>query len=402
VARRSGLIVLSVLAVCVLALSAGSARALNSTYWCSAHPALDPCVLSATINSAPLAAGDANYDVWAIPSNNGSDHTVQWSIQPETASDLSAAAGDTFSITIKTSVVPRVIDSFAGSLDYSRAYVCGGPSGCHYEVTVTGTPVSVTDQLGCSYPPGGPTCSPVASAPSSVLFSGEINDYNYNNYSDPSYPAGLVDSFYGMTMATNITETGLPPNIIQSNGQNELQIDLADHHFLQNGTTVVHGNFYLVIPDTFLSTYWGINDPSTLATDGLNATVGAGAGTLNVTVVPGTGVQVAITGLTFSRRKLKIKLGLVTPRAPTHVKARRTSGTTARVTFRAARPRGQKVKGYSANCRALNKLHRLRVTGKHSPATIKGLTPGVAYRCTLEGRSRAGYGHASKRFSIPA
>ncbi len=103
----------------------------------------------------------------------------------------------------------------------------------------------------------------------------------------------------------------------------------------------------------------GSTIPTRSHSDGLNASVGAGGGTLSVTVEPGnTGVQVKITGLTFSRRKLKIKLGHVTPRAPTHVKASRVSGTTARVTFGAARPRGQKVKGYSASCRAPNKLHR--------------------------------------------
>jgi len=390
-----------VLALCTWALAAGNARAVHTTnpsVWCASSPGSNPCIVSATFDGSALTSSDATYAVWAIANSaDGTSQQVLWSIQPKIASDLSAALGHTFSITIKTSVVPRVIDGFGGSMSYTRS----GPSSGKYQVTITGQPVEVTDNNDCSYPSGGPTCPSVAPGSNAIL-QGEIDDYNYANYSDPNYPAGLVDSFNGMDMWTNITETGLPPTISTVSGQNELQIDLADHHFLQNGTTVVHGNFYLVIPDTFLSTYWGINDPSTLATDGLNATVGAGAGTLNVTVVPGTGVQVAITGLTFSRRKLKIKLGLVTPRAPTHVKARRTSGTTARVTFRAARPRGQKVKGYSANCRALNKLHRLRVTGKHSPATIKGLTPGVAYRCTLEGRSRAGYGHASKRFSIPA
>ena len=61
------------------------------------------------------------------------------------------------------------------------------------------------------------------------------------------------------------------------NGQSELQIDLADHHFEHDGTTVVHGNFALRIPETFLSTMWGIDDPNTLASDGLNASVGAAA-----------------------------------------------------------------------------------------------------------------------------
>ena len=96
---------------------------------------------------------------------------------------------------------------------------------------------------------------------------------------------------------------------------------------------------------------WGINDLSTLATDGLNSSIGAGGGTLSVTVEPGnTGVQVNISGMTFSRRKLTIKLGHVTPHAPTHVKAMRVGGSSAKVTFKAAKPRGQKVTGYQVSC----------------------------------------------------
>ncbi len=397
--RRSTLAVVALLALGAWGLTVGSAGAQSSTYWCSANPGLDPCIVSATFNGSPLPASDPNYDVWAIPDTVAGASEVLWSVQPTFGGpgDLSAALGKDFSITISTSVVPRVIDGFGASMSYTRS----GPSAGKYTVTITGQPVEVTDQDGCTFPPGGPTCSSVAPGPSQAILQGEIDDYNYTNYSDPSYPAGFVQSFDGMDMWTNIAETGLPPNIIQSGGQNELQIDLADHHFEQDGTTVVHGDFYLRIPETFLATYWGINDPNTLATDGLNASVGAGGGTLAVTVEPANaGVQVKITGLTFSRRKLLVKLGRVTPRAPTHVKARRTTGTTARLTFGVARPRGQKVIGYSAHCRALNKLHRLRVVGKRSPATIEDLAPGVAYACTLQGRSRAGYGAASKQFSI--
>ena len=365
--------------------------------WCASNPALDPCVVSASFAGSALTSSDPNYAVLASKLPVSGAKTVQWSVQPKSASDLGAALGHTFSITISTSVVPRVIDGFGTSMSYARS----GPGGGMYQVTITGQPVEVSDQEGCSYPAGGPTCSETAPGPSSAILQGEIDDYNYSNYSGPSYPAGLVDSFNGMDMWTNIVETGLPPTISTVSGQNELQIDLADHHFLDDGTTLVHGDFHLRIPETFLSTMWGINDPTTLATDGLNASIGAGGGTLAVTVEPGnTGVQVNITGLTFSRRKLEIKLGLVTPRAPTHVEARRTSGTTARLTFHAARPRGQKVTGYSTICRGLSKFHRLRVVGKRSPATVNGLTPGLAYTCRLEGRSRAGYGVASKRFSI--
>jgi hypothetical protein len=90
-----------------------------------------------------------------------------------------------------------------------------------------------------------------------------------------------------------------------------------------------------------------------------------------------------------------------TPAAPTNVKASRSpSGTTARLTFGAAKPRGQKVTGYSALCRAGGPASRYKVVGKHSPATLEGLTPGLGYGCTLQGRSHAGFGAESKPFTV--
>lgn len=393
------------LALGAWALAAGNAPAVHAiplpNDWCGpANPGAKTCIVSATYDGSALSYSSPDYAVWAsfYPIPKDTSDTVQWSVQPKTASDLSAALGHTFSITIKTNVIPRAIDAFGDSLTYTRS----GPTAGEYHVTITGQPVSITDQTGCTFPPGGPTCTPVASGPSSVVLQGEIGDYNAKIYADPGYPAGLVDSFYGMDMYTNITETGLPPTIDQSNGQNELQIQLADHHFLQDGTTVVHGNFYLRLPATFLSTMWGINDLSTLATDGLNASIGAGGGTLSVTVEPGnTGVQVQISNLTFSRRKLRITLGHVTPRAPTHVAAKRIGGSSAKVTFHAAKPRGQKVTGYQVRCTPGYHAGIVTAKSKHSPLTITGLGA-QAYNCTLRARSKAGYGRRSRGFSIPA
>jgi hypothetical protein len=401
VARRSGLIVVSLAALLASAFFAGNARAIHNTLpdnWCADNPGASTCIVSATYDGGPLSFSSPNYAVWAsfyaIPGDTA--HTVQWSVQPKAAGDLSAALGHTFSITIKTSVIPREIDAFGGSMTYTRS----GPSGGEYTVTITGQPVEVQSQNGCSYPPGGPTCSSVSPSPSHAILQGEIDDYNYKLYSDPSYPAGLVDSFAGMDTWTNIAETGSPPTISTVNGQNELQIDLADHHFEQDGTTVVHGDFYLRIPATFLSTMWGINDLATLATDGLNASIGAGGGTLSVTVEPGNGaVDVQISGMTFSRRKLLVKLGVVTPRAPTNVKGIRLSRTTGRVTFTKSRPRGQRVLGYKLSCKATNGT-TVTAKSKRSPLGVSTLVSGQAYSCKLRARSMAGYGPASKRFSI--
>lgn len=374
-------------------------HAQNTLYWCAENPSLETCIVSAALDGNPITSSDANFDVSAIPTTVSGAKTVLWSVQPVGGGDLSAELGHTFTVTINTNVNPREMDGFGAAMTYDRS----GPTSGEYQVTFTGRPVSVTDQDGCTFPSGGPTCTPVAPGPSSVIFQGEISDYDYTSYRGPSYPAGFVESFDGMIMYTNVAETSLPPQLMEVDGQPELQIQLTDHHFLDDATTLVHGDFFVRIPAAFLLTYWGINDPATLATDGLNASIGAGGGTLSVTVEPGnTAVDVQISNLTFSRRHLKIKLGHVTPKAPTHVKAKRTGATKGKVTFTAAKPRGQRVTGYKLGCKATNGS---RVTWKsksrHSPLAMATLVPGQAYRCTLRARSKAGYGRPSKKFSIP-
>lgn len=112
-------------------------------------------------------------------------------------------------------------------------------------------------------------------------------------------------------------------------------------------------------------------------------------------------VLFTVLALCIGAGAARAKLGAATPTAPTNVKATRApDGTTARLTFVAAKPRGQKVTGYSALCRDGGPAYRHKVVGKHSPATLEGLEAGVAYGCTLQGRSRAGFGAESKGFVV--
>jgi hypothetical protein len=380
-----------VLALCAWALSGAAAHAQTGTYWCSVNPSLKTCVVSATYDSTALTPDDPNFDVFAIPTTVSGAKLVLWDVEAVSASDLTAAAGKTFSITIKTNVNPRELDGFGTAMTYDRSSLGGG----EYQVVLTGQPVSVTSQNGCTFPPSGPTCTPVSPKPNTWILQGEIDDYNYSGYS-----SALTDSFDGMNMYTNVAETSLPPSLVDGDSGPELEIELVDHHYESDGTTVVHGDFYLRIPAAFLATYWGINDPATLATDGLNASIGAGGGTLAVTDEPGnTGVDVQISGLTFSRRHLTIKLGHVSPRAPTNVKASRVSGTTGKVTFTKSRTRGQKVTGYKLSCKASTGT-TVSATSKRSPLVVKSLVPGRAYKCTLRAHSKAGYGPLSKKFAI--
>jgi Fibronectin type III domain len=353
--------------------------------------------VAATYNGSPFDGSDPNLDVFAIPTKVAGAQTVLWNVFPVSpAKDLSAYQG-TFTITLKTDVNPREVDGFGAGMSYTRSSLGGG----EYQVVITGQPVSVTSQEGCTFPAGGPTCTPVSPKDNTWILQGEVSDYNYDAYNNlTNYPAGFVNSFDGMVMYTNIAETSLPPELMEVDGQNELVLGMTDHHFEHDGTTLVKGDFYLRIPAAFLSTYWGINDPTTLATDGLNASIGAGGGTLTVTVEPNNAaVDVTVSGMTFSRRKLKIKLGHVTPRAPTHIKASRTNGTTGKVTFTKSKARGQKVNGYQLSCKAMNGT-TVTAKGKRSPLVVSKLVSGQAYTCTMRGHSKAGYGRPSSKFSI--
>lgn len=369
----------------------GSARAQNDTYWCSAHPGLDPCVVSASVDGSPIAADDPTYDVSAVPISASGAKSVQWSVQ---GAGGPLPLGHTYSLSIDTTVVPRVIDGAGAAMQDTRTELAGN----RYEVTITGQPVEVTDQEGCVFPAGGPSCSEVAPGPSTPTFSGEIDDFNSTVYtSDPLLPSNAVDSFYGMDMYTNITETGLPPTVINKPSGLELQIQLADHHFQEDGTTLVQGNFFVHIPAAFLNAIFGINDPSSIQTDSLDASIGAG--TLTVVDHANGDVDVTVTGATFSPRTLDIQAGVITPARPGKLKVRRLAKT-ARIAFAAAQPRGQIVTGYSGNCYARNGDIRLAFNGHRSPLTVRHLRPGLRYRCYVAGHSKAGPGDA-RSFTIP-
>lgn len=390
--RRPGLLLVALLILCAAGLSASAAHAQSSTYWCSANPDLDTCVVSASIDGNPITADNPDFDVWATPAPVGSFKSVQFAVaHTPNEGDLSPEIGDTFDLKIRTNVVPREINTHGESMTYTRTSLGGGM----YEVEISGNPVSVTPPDGCWNTTAGSPCTEVAPWPSSVILEGEIID---DDYSEAGLPPGFVDSLYGMDVYTNITSVNLPPWFLVIDRKWEIQVELADHHFLHDGMTLVHGTFSIRLPATFLKTYWGIDRPATLAPDGLRASVGAGPVTIAIGVEPGgTGAQVKVSGLTFSRRKLRIRLAHVTPSAPTHINVTRLSATTARVAFRGAQPRGQRVRGYTAFCFGAG---RLKVVGRQSPLTIEGLTPRNDDECTLRARSLAGYGRPSYRFDI--
>ena len=158
-----------------------------------------------------------------------------------------------------------------------------------------------------------------------------------------------------------------------------------------------------LVPSSFLQTVYGIDDPSTVTDTGLAATVGAGGGTVAIQVAPSGGaLLVDITGLTFSSRVLTIRRGVITPTRPLGVTARRTSTSRGQISFRAAKPRGSRIKFYRANCTSTRGHPSVKAKSSGSPVRVSGLRPREAYRCTVVAQAKAGAGQVSAAVKLPS
>jgi hypothetical protein len=124
-----------------------------------------------------------------------------------------------------------------------------------------------------------------------------------------------------------------------------------------------------------------------------------GASASTSVTVGASDVKVELDGITFTKRRLRIH-GNTTPRVPTNVRAKRTSSSTALLGFTKARPRGSKVRGYKATCRAGSHVVTASSSRNRSPLRVTGLYYGTRYACTLRAKSHAGLGKIA-RVTIP-
>jgi hypothetical protein len=360
-----------------LTFSAGRASAMTPPGWCS--EASPPCIVSASLNGSPISDTDPNYYVELSPfMSNGSSNFTVW-VERQTTPDLGAGdLSDNWSVVVNTgAMVPRVAAGYGANMTYTRTPEAGGT----YQMTIAGNPVTINNNTGCDFSSSIPTCPFKATSDYAAYFQVQVGDYNLPSL----YTAAQIPTFYGMNMWTNIDETGLPPEIQSSPNGNELVLQLADQHEYPDGTTFV-GFLHLLIPDSFLESVYGVNDPSTISTSGLSASIGSG--TVTVTQQPDA-LQVDITGITFTHRTLIVRAGVITPAAPRGVHVRRTGTHTGRITFSPAHPRGAKVTGYEVTCKATHS--KVTVRGRRSPIKIKGLHA-VPYRCAVAGTSKPGLG----------
>ena len=344
--------------------------------WCGNQA--PPCVVSASRDGVAITESDPTYAVSASGSlqSNG-EFLTQWSIADALIKGTYAtlAPGDVnvpFSITIDVGKHrPRVVDEYAGGVTATDTF--NGRVGT-WDVTIAGTGVLQGVNADCNAVAF--TC-PFDETNTIVAFQGEIGDWQ-------QWPdSAQWNDFNGLDQWTNVEETEIPPQI--SGNPLTISEELGNSHEL-NGI-VFEGFWYGVLPNAMLVDM-GINDPSTLTSAGVSASVGTGT----VTVTPGpTSTEIAITGITFSPRMVRIRRGTITPFAPTRLTTRRASATVAYLSFRAARARGSYVRSYQGRCMAVHHTTRY-ATGPHSSLKVSSLTRGVSYSCQVRAKASVGYG----------
>jgi hypothetical protein len=381
---RSRIVVLVLATAVVLGLPAPSSA---SDSYCSG-PVPPPCIVSATVNGTPVPADDPNWSVEVDLFTGGGSNDLLWQVlSVGTANPFvlgPASLDDVWVITIDTgTVVPRVAFTHGTAVDVNRVDDGDGT----YRVTITATPVVMTGECDQSVWPW--TCPETASMEWDGYLDGNVTDYGA--WDD----VAQRNSMYGLDYSTNVSATSVPPEIVNDpgSGHEQLLIRLANPHFRMDGTTVFEGFVHQRIPNAFLSSVYGLDDPSSLTSSGLDPVVtGPGAvGTTSVVQEPGgAAMLVDIEGLTFSARKVRIGRGVVTPTRPENLDPVRSSPTRGRLRFGPSDPRGSEVTGYRGRCEHGSTV----VTAKrnHSPIVMRGLRANTRYSCRVRGLSDAGPG----------
>jgi hypothetical protein len=354
--------------------------------WCGNQA--PPCVVAASRDGVAITETDPTYAVSASGSLlSDGEFLTQWGIGDALIKGAyeTLAPGDVnvpFSITVNVGAhPPRVADEYAGGVTTTDAFDNATST---WDVTISGTAVEQGVNADCNAVAW--TC-PFDETNTIVAFQGEVGDWR-------QWPdSAQWNDFDGLDQWTNVELTEIPPQI--SGNPLTISEQLGNSHEL-NGT-VFEGFWDATLPNAMLVDM-GINDPSTLTAAGISA----GAGTGTVTVTPGpTSTEIAITGITFSPRTVRIKRGTITPNAPTRLTTRRVSAAKAYLSFKAAKPRGSYVRYYQGRCQAARHTTRY-TTGLRSSLTVTGLAKGVSYSCQVRAHAAVGYGPWSSSHKLAA
>jgi hypothetical protein len=367
------------------ALPGTPAGAIESV-WCTEDPS-PPCIESATVNGTPVTPSDSTWSPYVYPHNDGNFRYANWGVSQISTNELGAGSlDDSWILTFDVgTMIPRVAFMRGANGDTIRTDDGDGT----YHVTVKGRPVIVS--AGCDQSMSPTYCPETAEQEWVGYLDGQLT--NYGGWD----PAVQREAMYGMNFYTNIDATELPPQVAHDSETNSdyLVINLASPHFRADGATLVHGFFHMEIPNAFLRETYGVDAPATMTSSGLAPTIGSGTVTVAQSADESS-MLVDAADITFSRRTLRVKRGVITPTRPTDVRATRTAAHRGRVGFDAAKARGSRITGYKARCEARRGDHVVTARADSSPVVVTDLHDGVGYDCQVRAGSRAGPGRWSE------
>lgn len=389
-------ITLSIAAV----LSAPSSYATGPTPIGSCTSTSAPCVQSVTVNGAAVPSGfdwQATDETYTTDGRgfDTSSHVISFdAIKPaETNPDSynlgAAALTDVWSVTLNMGTIPpRFVWGHASGVTVDRVQNGDGT----YSVTITGNPVTISGTCDQSALPW--TCA--QNDPNEWPGRFSLKVYEYNGYTSTQADD---DALYGQSYFNNVAADAEDPQFIGSS----LFLQIANRHYLSDGTTPVDGHVEVTIPDAVLIGWLGIPDPSTMTPGsiGITATGASDMGTATVTRITGA-AHVVLDGIHFSEHDIKVHAGVIVPTRPTNLKGYRLLPTRLKLTFGRATPRGARISGYLSTCVRGDGKQTLRLYTAGSPAVINGLSRGWRYHCHVLARSKAGYGSWTPWIWVPA
>lgn len=376
--RTARLVALAGLVVSPLVVLPGGPAAADPSDWCTASPA--PCIVSVERDGVPVLASDTTWQVDLVRRA----HKVRWDLAESGSHELTSAATGTWEVTVDMgTTVPRVSHGTGRNGEVTRVQHLDGT----WTVTTSAEPTLVA--TGCDSS-SVPWDCPGTASDQALRLGGQLLDWHF--WEDDAQRR----AFLGVDFWTNAEVTSFPADVVHDDatGTAAMRLALAAPHFETDGVTEHLGHVEAVLPNDFLRENLHIPDPGTMTPASLVVAGGGPDSTTTLTKAsPASPVEIEVTDMTFSTRRLRVQTGTVVPTRPGNVRATRTSTRAGRLDYDLATPRGARVTGYRARCVPASGPTVTATRHENaSPLPVTGLTSGRTYWCRVRALSRAGAG----------
>ena len=335
-----------------------------------------PCVVSVERDGSPVGPSDTSYEFWSDHwvDPDGTDH-YYFRVDDGTSA---LSTSDSWEVVLNTGgVFPEETFSRSQNMTIVRNTTGAGDHTVRFKVDPVRMAFGGCDSAG--------SCVPTNPAPTIPAYlDAWVDDLAY--ITDPLDRAAMR----GFDLASNTDWVSTPLQL--DFATNSIILDVANSHFENDGTTVFQGHAEFRLPNAMLTRLYNVDDPATLTPAAFAVTGAGGAATTSVVINPAS-VEVVIDGMTFSKRKLRIR-GKTQPLRPRALRAERKTATRGVIRSTGSKRRGSKVRGYQAVCRPGSGAAVRAETTRQDPLPIRvtGLAPGKRYVCTVRAKSRAGLG----------